>query len=560
MRAGLISTAALAALLGSTALGRAEGEACSPVTTASLGISGVEITGSKAQDAANGLPKHCIVTGLANQRTGVDGKSYAIGFELRLPAEWNGRFLHQVNGGNDGVVVPALGSLPDGLASGGTVPLARGFAVLSSNSGHSGSDPANKSLGLTAGAAFGLDPQARRDYGYAADMTLSPVAKQIIALHYGRKPDRSYMAGCSNGGRHAMVAASRMPENYDGFLVGNPGFDLPRAAIQHAWDVQAFLKADPDLRKSITKEDAQLVSSRITEACDALDGVKDGLTANLAACQKAFDLKSLVCVPGQNSACLSEAKVDALKMSLAGPKNSKGEALYSNWPLDGGIGTGNWRTWKVESPIAPWNNYPIIATMGAASLNYIFSTPPVVVEGSNEKLVEALKAYDFEKDAPKIFAKDATFTESAMDFMTPPDVDDPKLASLQKSGGKMLIYHGQADPVFSVNDTIRWYDRLNKNLQGHADAVARLFTIPGETHCGGGVTLDKFDALTALIDWVEKGKAPDRIIASASSANKEVPASWSQGRTRPLCPYPSYAAYSGQGDSEDAANFVCKTP
>ncbi|WP_439407250.1 tannase/feruloyl esterase family alpha/beta hydrolase [Bradyrhizobium sp. DASA03076] len=560
MRTGLISAAALVVLLGSTALARADGEPCSSVTTASLGLSSVEITGSKTQDAANGLPKHCILTGLANRRTGADGKSYAIGFELRLPAEWNGRFLHQVNGGNDGVVVPALGSLPEGLASGGTVPLARGFAVLSSDSGHSGSDPANKSLGLTAGAAFGLDPQARRDYGYAADMTLSPVAKQIIALHYGRKPERSYMAGCSNGGRHAMVAASRMPENYDGFLVGNPGFDLPRAAIQHAWDVQAFLKVDPDLRKSITKEDAQLVSSRITEACDALDGVKDGLTANLAACQKAFDLKSLVCAPGQNSACLSEAKVDALKMSLAGPKNSKGEALYSDWPLDGGIGTGNWRTWKVESPIAPWNNYPIIATMGAASLNYIFSTPPVVVEGSNEKLVEALKAYDFDKDAPKIFTKDATFTESAMDFMTPPDIDDPKLAALQKSGGKMLIYHGQADPVFSVNDSIRWYDRLNKNLQGRADGVARLFTIPGETHCGGGVTLDKFDALSALIDWVEKGKAPERVIASANPANKEVPASWSPGRTRPLCPYPSYAAYSGQGDSEDAANFVCKAP
>jgi feruloyl esterase len=391
-------------------------------------------------------------------------------------------------------------------------------------------------------------------------MTLSPVAKQIIALHYGRKPDRSYMAGCSNGGRHAMVAASRMAENYDGFLVGNPGFDLPRAAIQHAWDVQAFLKADPDLRKSITREDAQLVASRITEACDALDGVKDGLTANLAACQKAFDLKSLVCAPGQTNACLSEAKIDALKVSLAGPKNSKGEALYSDWPLDGGIGTGNWRAWKVESPVAPWNNYPIIATMGAASLNYIFSTPPVVVEGNSDRLIDALKAYDFDKDAPRIFARDATFTESAMDFMTPPDVDDPRLASLQKSGGKMLIYHGQADPVFSVNDTIRWYDRLNKNLQGHADNVARLFTIPGGTHCGGGVTLDKFDALTALTDWVEKGKAPERITASANPANKEVPTSWSPGRTRPLCPYPTYAAYAGQGDSEDAANFVCKAP
>ena len=560
MRSGAVSAVILAALLGTTALARAEDESCSPVTTASLAIPGIEIVATKLQEAGNNLPKHCIVTGLANRRTGADGKTYSIQFEMRLPAEWNGRFLHQVNGGNDGVVVPAVGPSPQGLGSGGTVPLARGFAVLSSDSGHSGSDPANKPLGLAAGAAFGLDPQARRDYGYAADMTLSPVAKKVIALHYGRQPERSYMAGCSNGGRHAMVAASRMPENYDGFLVGNPGFDLPRAAVQHAWDVQAFLKADPDLRKSITKEDAQLVASRITEACDALDGAKDGLTFNLAACQKAFDLKSLVCAPGQNSACLPEAKVDALKTSLAGPKNSKGEALYSDWPLDGGIGTGNWRAWKVESSVPPWNNYPIIATMGAASLNYIFSTPPVAVEGSNDKLIDALKAYDFDKDAPKIFARDGTFTESAMDFMTPPDVDEPKLTGLQAAGRKMLIFHGQADPVFSVNDTIRWYDRLNKNVQGHADGFARLFTIPGGTHCGGGVALDKFDALTALTEWVEHGKAPERITSSIDPANKEIPATWSANRSRPLCPYPSYAAYSGSGDSEDAANFVCKTP
>ena len=555
---GWMRMGALTAALGLPATAHADDEACTKVTTATLAVSGAEIVGSKMQETGSGLPKHCIVTGLANQRSGADGKSYAIRFELRLPAEWSGRFLHQVNGGNDGVVVPALGDKADGMASGGMVPLARGFAVLSSDSGHSGSDPANKSLGLTAGAAFGLDPQARRDYGYAADMTLSPVARKIIAAHYGKKPDYSYMAGCSNGGRHTMVAAERMPDDYDGFLVGNPGFDLPRAAIQHAWDVQAFVKADPDIRKSITKDDARLISSRIIEACDALDGVKDDLTSNLAACQKAFDFKSLTCAPGVTENCLSEAKVTALKASFAGPKNSKGEALYSDWPADGGVGTGNWRAWKVESPVVPWNNYPIIATMGAASLNYIFSTPPVAVEGSSDKLVDALLKYDFDKDAPKIYARDETFKESAMDFMAPPEVDDPKLAALRKAGHKMLIYHGQADPVFSVNDTIRWYEKLDSNVKGEAASSVRLFTLPGGTHCGGGITLEKFDALTALTDWVEKAKAPDRIIASVNPANKEVPASWSPGRTRPLCPYPSYAAYSGSGSIEDAASFVCK--
>ncbi len=265
---------------------RAEEGGCSKVTADQLGVPGLTLLGSKLQEAAGGSPRHCILTGKVNERVGVDGHTYAIQFEIRLPETWNGRFLHQVNGGNDGVVVPALGDKADGLVGDGVTPLARGFAVLSSNSGHSGADPANKPLGLAAGAAFGLDPQARRDYGYAADMTLAPIAKAIIAAHYGRKPDYSYIAGCSNGGRHAMVAADRMPEAYDGFLVGNPGFNLPRAAVQHAWDIQALSKADPDTRKSITRDDAKLISSKIIEACDALDGVKDGLTSNLRACQK----------------------------------------------------------------------------------------------------------------------------------------------------------------------------------------------------------------------------------------------------------------------------------
>jgi len=520
---------------------------------------GITLTGSSWHEADKGLPRHCLVTGNTGARTGSDGRTYTISFEMRLPVEWNGRFLHQVNGGNDGVVVPALGDRADGLVSGGRVPLARGFAVLSSDSGHSGADPANKPRGLAAGAAFGLDPQARRDYGYAADMTLSPIAKTLIASYYGRRPDYSYMAGCSNGGRHAMVAAERMPENYDGFLVGNPGLNLPRAAIQHAWDVQALAKVDPDIRKSLTREDGRLISSRIIEACDALDGLKDGLTSNLAACQKTFSFDTLACKPGATEGCLSAAKVDALKKIFSGPRDSKGKALYSDWPVDGGVGMGNWRAWKVESTVAPWNNYPIIATMGAASLAYIFSTPPVQIEGANDRLVGFLLGYDFDRDAPKVFAKHGPFSDSAMDFMTPPGVDDPRLAGLQKSSHKMLVYHGQADPVFSVNDTIHWYETLDRNLGGKAGSLVRLFTVPGVTHCGGGVGLEKFDALSALMEWVENGKAPASLTASANPANMELPSSWSPERTRPLCPWPTYARYAS-GDPEKAASFECANP
>lgn len=519
----------------------------------------VAITGSSWQEPDKGLPRHCLVSGRTGARTGSDGRSYAITFEMRLPEDWNGRFLHQMNGGNDGVVVPALGDRPDGSVSGGRVPLARGFAVLSSDSGHAGADPQNKPRGLAAGAAFGLDPQARRDYGYSASMTLAPIAKHIIAAHYGRRPDYAYAAGCSNGGRHAMVAAARMPQHYDGFLVGNPGFNLPRAAIQHAWDVQAFTKVDPDIRKSFTRDDGRLISSRIIEACDGLDGIKDGLTSNLTACQKAFSFDSLACRPGTNESCLPAAKVEALKTVFAGPRDSSGKTLYVDWPVDGGVGMGNWRAWKVESTVAPWNNYPIIATMGAASLGYIFSTPPVPVEGANDKLIDFLLAYSFDRDAPKIFARSGPFAESAMEFMAPPDVDDPKLAELQRNGRKMLIYHGAADPVFSLNDTIRWYEALNRNVGGKAPSFARLFAVPGVTHCGGGVGLDRFDALTALMDWVEKGEAPHSIIASANPANRDLPNSWSAERTRPLCPWPAYARYVS-GDPEKAQSFACADP
>ncbi len=252
----VVAALALLALTGAAAA--ADSQPCSKVTAEQLAIPGLVLTGAAMQEAGDGLPRACVLTGKVNDRTGADGRRYAIDFELRLPADWNGRFLDQGNGGADGEVKPAIGGAAQGVASGAVPALARGFAVLSSDSGHSGADPANASRGLAAGVAFGLDPQARRDYGYAADMTLAPIAKAILAAHYGRKPDFSYYGGCSNGGRHGMVAAARMPDQYDGFLVGNPGFDLPRAALQHAWDAQAFVKADPDIRKSITKDDAAL--------------------------------------------------------------------------------------------------------------------------------------------------------------------------------------------------------------------------------------------------------------------------------------------------------------
>ncbi|MBK8070721.1 MAG: tannase/feruloyl esterase family alpha/beta hydrolase [Ramlibacter sp.] len=504
------------------------------------------------------MPAHCKVTGRMHERTGTDGKPYAIGFEMRMPAPWNGRFLLQANGGNDGVVQPAFGNVVSGGAT--TNALMQGFAVLSSDAGHA--MERSPEVGLVGGNLFGVDPQARLDYGYQANGKLAPMARQLIATHYGEPPKRSYMMGCSNGGRHAMVAASRYADQFDGVIAGNPGFNLPKAAVQHAWDIQAFSAVNPDIKAAFPPSDMKLVADKVLEKCDALDGLADGMVDNMPACQKAFDIKALQCTGGKTAQCLSAPQVTALVKVFAGPVNRKGEKLYSDWPWDAGVGAsqigfGSWRAWKLQGPIA---GLPIIGALGAGSVAYVFSTPPKPVAGNPPALIKSLLDYNFDTDAPRVFATDAKYTESSVQFMTPPNATD--LSPFKARGGKMIVYHGNSDPVFSVNDTINWYEGLNRNHAGKAADFARLFTVPGLNHCQGGPATEQFDMLTALVNWVEKGQAPESVLATARpGVNPDVPAGWQSNgkpRSRPLCPWPQQARYKGAGDINDAASFRCQ--
>ncbi len=527
--------------------------ACTSLADALAALPAVRLTTTREVAAdAQGNPAHCLVQGEANRRTGIDGRPYAIGFEMRLPEDWNRRFVHQANGGNDGKVVPALGAL--GILQ--RPALQRGYAVISSDAGHQEESPANASAGLAKGNIFGEDPQARRDYGYAASDTVYRVAQALMVGRYGQPPQRSYMLGCSNGGRHGLVAASRHGERYDGILAGAPGFNLPRAAVQHAWDVQSWQQVDGDIRKAFSPADMQRVSEHVLARCDALDGLVDGIVGDLAACQPRVNLGELTCSGSRNASCLSAAQVGALQRSMAGPRNSRGEALYSDWSWDAGMGAPNWRFWKLESQIPPWDRLPLIATMGAGSLSHVFTTPPTATPGTPAALLGYLTTFDFDRDAPKIHATSGAFDESAMAFMTPPDVDDPKLATFRAHGGKLLIYHGHSDAVFSINDTRRWVERLQAN--GGADAV-RHYGVPGMAHCNGGPATDQFDALGALVDWVERGQAPGALVATVNPASKDLPADWSRQRSRLLCPHPQVARHVG-GDPESAASFRCMTP
>lgn len=510
------------------------------------------------------MPEHCIVLGKMNQRTSaVDGKSYAIGFEMRLPTAWNGRFFYQANGGNDGSISggnAAFGNLLGGSPVSNA--LLQGFAVISSDAGHV---PDTSYPSGINGQTYGLDPQARSDYGYNAVAQLTPMAKNLIKTAYGRTPDRSYFVGCSNGGRHGFVAASRYADQYDGILAGNPGFNLPKAAVAEMWDTQAFAAiaptgADgfPNIAASFSNADLKLVSDKVLAKCDALDGVTDGMVGDPARCQSAFSLAADVptCSGAADGSCLTAGQKSALTKVFGGAKNAAGTSLYSDWPLDAGIGAQGWRDWKIGTAPAQGRN----VVLGAPSMAYIFSTPPAspqVVDGSLASLMKFTLGFSFETDAPKIFATTPVFTESAMTFMTAPNPAD--LSTLRNRGAKMMVFHGVSDPVFSYHDTINWWKALDANHGGKAADFARVYTIPGMNHCSGGPATDQFDMVTALVNWVEQGQAPASVKAtSRSAAQNNGLGNIPPNRTRPLCPYPKTAKYNGSGSIEDAASFSCQ--
>lgn len=528
---------------------------CTLDAVKALGVG--DLTLSEAAPAAAGAENApvdlCVVRGATQERIGSDGKPYAISFELRLPNDWNSRFVHQFNGGADGEVVPATGGLLSGDRS--QTALARGYAVVSSDAGHSGA--AQPEAGLAGGVRFGLDPKARENYGYGAVMTLQPLAVKFVEAFYGKPIEYTYGVGGSNGGRHAMVAAARMPEAFDGLLVGYPGFDLPKAAIQHAWDLQAFNAVNSDVTKSFSREDLNLVADAIVKACDGLDGLEDGIIYATDQCQAAFDVSTLQCGSGSSNQCLSAAQVEALKKIHAGPTNSKGEPLYVNWLWDRGIASNDWRFWKIETGIPPWDNGPLIAVMGAGALAHVFTTPPTVVDGTPAALKQYLLDFNFDTDAPKIFGTDDQFTQSPMEMITPPGADNPSLAEFRDAGGKMLIVHGVSDPVFSIVDTTEWYKKLDANNGGNAEAFAKFYRVPGSPHGLQGPATDDVDMFSALVAWVEDDKAPDALVAGVAAGNAEAEAAGMMGITRKLCPYPQIAKYSGN-DPKVAESFTCE--
>jgi feruloyl esterase len=521
--------------------------ACTDLTTAKLNIPNLQVASAVDVAASGALPAHCKVNGSLNARTGIDGKPYAIGFELRTPqpAAWNGKFFFQGGGGTNGVIVPATGNLlnaPTGTA------LERGYAVASTDGGHGTGQ---------SDVSFGVDPQARSDYGYNAVGQVTVVAKKIVQSRFGQLPARSYLLGCSNGGRDAMVASSRFADHFDGYVAANPGFNLPKAAIAEQWDTQQFMSAAApgQLPKDVFPAAAMnLVAQKILAKCDALDGAADGIVNDRATCQAAFSIATDVptCAGAPDASCLTAAQKTALQNIFGGARDSANHALYASWPLDPGVSGQNWRFWKLDAGFAP---LPFNTLIGAGAMGYVFSSPPDAPSLADGGLGYQL-GFSMDTAAAKIAATTATYKESALEFMTPPN---PTQLSTLKARGKLIVVHGTADPVFSPNDTMAWYDAL-KAADASAPNYARLFLVPGMNHCSGGPATDRFDMLTALENWVEKGTAPDAVRATVNASDPDVVAAgWPATRSRPLCAYPKQAMLkTGATDTEDAASFECR--
>jgi pimeloyl-ACP methyl ester carboxylesterase len=533
-----------AALLGTCeALAGALGGLANTVITATTSVAVGALTLAGAP-----VPAHCRVVGRMFDRVSpVDGKTYTINFEMRLPLAWNGRFWHQGNGGIDGAVVTATGTFGGGPTTGA---LMQGFAVLSSDAGHTNAQ---------GGPAFGIDPQARLDYGYQAVGKLTPMAKQTIAAAYGKGPDRSYFGGCSNGGRHTLVTAARYADEYDGYLAGAPGYNLPLAALANIFGAQRYATvatADPStppgLATAFTPAERTTVANAVLARCDALDGVADGLIQDTRTCQRRFAFMRDVptCTGARDGTCLSQAQKLAIAPIFRGATTSNGERFYTGFPYDSGLGAGGISFWEFTAPLA----------LDSGAVGHIFKTPPQPVAGFNGAAFTL--GLDIDAALAQLFASDATYTESGMQFMTPPQAT--RLNDVRARGAKMLVYHGVSDQIFSVKDTERWYRGVDRTSGGRAEDFVRLYPVPGMGHCSGGPATDQADFITPLVAWVERGVAPRSVVATARGAgnaggvNAELPAAWAANRTRPLCPYPSVAFYKGSGDVESASSFECR--
>ena len=450
-------------------------------------------------------PAHCRVAGQILPE---------VGFELRLPPEWNGRFVMVGNGGFAGDDLNSRGRNAQYARI-----LRRGYAVAATDTGHSNAtDPA---------ATFAADRQKLLDYAFRSLHVTAETAKMLLRAYYGGPPAKSYFEGCSTGGRQALILAQRFPNDFDGITVGAPVLDFTGTMLHFVQAAQALKKAPIGAAK------LPALASSVYGKCDAVDGIKDGIIDDPRKCdfQPARDLPR--CETGTDRPdCFTTAQIGTLEKIYA-PVISQGKTLFPGWPLSSeglsASGRSGWDPWTIH------DNGPSEGMFfGEGFFRYI--APPKPDPNYD------LYSFDLDRDPPKL----ANIHQIL-------DATDTDLTRFRDHGGRLFMYFGWADPALNPLMGVEYYEAVTQRMGPATTDFFRLFMVPGMLHCGDGPGPDQFDTLGTLSAWVEQGTAPDSVRANKMAAGKLV-------RSRILCAYPEVARWKGAGSTDDAANFTCVKP
>lgn len=461
------------------------------------------------------VPAFCRIQGIAQPST-----DSHIEFEVWLPvANWNGKYFGIGNGG-------FAGSIQYNLMAAAII---NGYASSSTDTGHKG--PAT-----SAEWALGHDDQVV-DFAYRAVHETAEKSKAVISSFYGQAARHSYFSACSNGGRQGLMEAQRYPGDYDGIISGAPANFWTHNFAGFIWDQQAL-----EGEAQIPASKMQAIENAALAACDAIDGVKDGLIDDPTKCH--FDPSVLLCRGAESDSCLTAAQIGALRKIYDGPKNSKGERIFPGYVPGGESGAGGWSRW-----ITGADSQQAVFGIGYFA-DIVFQNPKW-----------DFRTFDFDRDMKIVDDKSARLFNAV----------DPNLKSFKERGGKLFIYHGWSDTAIAPTNAIVYYESVvSKMGRKEASDFVQLYMVPGMQHCAGGPGPDSFGtnpsptasdadhSLSIALDkWVDQGVAPKRLIATKYKGRGP-----DSGvvRTRPLCPYPQVARYNGTGSIDDAANFRCVEP
>ena len=435
----------------------------------------------------------------------------SVRFEVWLPLDqWSGRFEVVGNGGMAGTISYS--------AMGGA--LRRGNATASTNTGHI----TQPNGGFDASWALNR-PDLIEDFGHRSIHVTTVYGKQVVREFYGKSADHAYYVGCSKGGGQGLMEAQRYPDDFDGIVAGDPAYNWTRLYTgAHLYYAASTLK---DSESYIQPAKIKILADAVNRACDAKDGLTDGVLDDPLACH--FDPQVLACKEGEDTGtCFTPKQVKAVKDIWAGAKDDHGKLIFPGLVPGGEAGAGGWQSWITGSE-------PYRATHWRAADGFF----RFMVMGDPN--YDAM-TFDYDRD------------KGTLDRLAPMlDAVDPNLRPFERRGSKLILYHGWSDPDISPLNTIRYYKAVEQATGPTTSNFARLFLVPGMQHCGGGPGTDSFDAVAAIERWVEKGVAPSQIVASHSTHGVV-------DRTRPLCPYPQMAIFSGKGNVNDAASFTCRVP